>query len=75
MDGGRFIQFAGTISRLTGDEHPSTEDDGEDYAITFVLDSESPEDARGEARAAVGAGLQQVGLGDLEFFEVSVEPA
>ena len=48
------------------------EDDNE-YVVTFVLDADSAEEARGEARAAVGAGLQNLGLADLEFFSASVE--
>jgi hypothetical protein len=75
MDGGQFIQFASTISQLTGAEHVSIEDGPDDYAVTFVFEADSSAEARGEARACVGAGLQRLGRGDLEFFSVDIGPA
>jgi hypothetical protein len=72
LDGGQFLQFGGTISQLTGDEHVSIED-GDEYVVTFELEAPSAEQALGEARAAVGAGLHRLGFADLEFSAASVE--
>src|SRR5712691_504312 len=69
LNGGQFIQFAGTISRISGDENVSITDGA---FVEFILTSETPQDALGEARASVGAALREIGLGDLELASANV---
>lgn len=73
LDGGQFIQFAGTVGTITGDKHVSVEDGPNGYLVTFVLDASDDAAALGEARAAVGAALKQIELHDMELAEASVE--